>query len=164
MSIVIENFTGTLKLLRSYALIHGQSCNKRSALVIVARTRGLDAMVQTSHLILCDSLATPSGTTSFCPSTRCTSSTMASQALGSSERTALIRNAFPKLNPLDRYRIAIVAELSRIESSIDIQSAFAGLDRTNNAAHGDLVLAVPRLRLKIPPAELAHKLAAEVCT
>lgn len=97
------------------------------------------------------------------PGATSSSSTMKSQTLDSREGTVLIRNAYPGLNPLDRYRTAIAAELARIEPSINTQSAFDGLDRTNNAAHGDLVLAMPRLRLKIPPAELAHKLAAEVC-
>lgn len=74
----------------------------------------------------------------------------------------VIPNAHPDLNPLDHYRLAIARELSRIEPSIDLQSAVDGLDRTNNQAHGDLALAVPRLRLKVPPAELAGKLCKEV--
>ncbi|KAI5867302.1 arginyl-tRNA synthetase [Durotheca rogersii] len=71
------------------------------------------------------------------------------------------RSFFPDLNPLDRFRVAIAEELSRI-SHIDKSLALSGLDRTTNLDNGDLVLVVPRLRMKgVAPAELAKKIVAE---
>lgn len=73
-----------------------------------------------------------------------------------------IQRAYPSINPLDHYRIAIAQELSRIEPAINVQLAFDSLDRTRDLAHGDLVLALPRLRLQCDPTELGKKLVSEV--
>ncbi|KAI0000103.1 arginyl-tRNA synthetase [Xylariaceae sp. FL0662B] len=71
------------------------------------------------------------------------------------------RGTFPDLNPLDRFRVAIAEELSRI-SRIDRSLALSSLDRTTNLDNGDLVLVIPRLRMKgVAPAELAKKIVAE---
>lgn len=73
-----------------------------------------------------------------------------------------IQRAYPSINPLDHYRVAIARELSRIEPAINVQLAYDSLDRTRDLAYGDLVLALPRLRLQCDPAKLGQKLASEV--
>lgn len=73
-----------------------------------------------------------------------------------------IQHAYPSLNPLDHYRVAIAQELSRIEPAISVQAAYDSLDRSRDLAYGDLVLALPRLRLKSDPAQLGERLVSEV--
>ncbi|KAH8893655.1 arginyl-tRNA synthetase [Thozetella sp. PMI_491] len=69
--------------------------------------------------------------------------------------------ASPESNPLDHYRVAIADELSRI-AQIDGDLVFEGLQRTTTLDNGDLVLAIPRLRLKgVNPAEFAKKVSEE---
>ncbi|KAM5347722.1 hypothetical protein ACJ41O_007546 [Fusarium nematophilum] len=69
--------------------------------------------------------------------------------------------AFPHLNPLDRFRVAIAREISAITGA-DGTLVFDGLDRFSSLKGGDLVLALPRLRIKnIPLAELARKVVTE---
>ncbi|KAI1367160.1 arginyl-tRNA synthetase [Xylaria arbuscula] len=67
----------------------------------------------------------------------------------------------PCFNPVDRFREVISEQVARILGT-DAKLVFAGLDRTSTLDKGDLLLAVPRLRLKgVPHAELAAKVAAE---
>ncbi|KAI1500274.1 arginyl-tRNA synthetase [Biscogniauxia marginata] len=71
------------------------------------------------------------------------------------------RSTFPDLNPLDRFRVAIAEELSRI-CHIDRSLALSCLDRPTTLDNGDLILIVPRLRMKgVAPAELTKKIVAE---
>ncbi|KAJ3497625.1 hypothetical protein NLG97_g1758 [Lecanicillium saksenae] len=70
-------------------------------------------------------------------------------------------DAFPERNPLDRLRIYIADEISRI---LDVEKTlvFGGLDRAASLDSGDLLLAVPRLRIQgIKPGELAVKIASQ---
>ncbi|EFY84312.1 arginyl-tRNA synthetase [Metarhizium acridum CQMa 102] len=69
--------------------------------------------------------------------------------------------AFPYLNPLDRFRIAIAEELSIITGA-DRNLIFDSLDRSTSLNKGDLLLAVPRLRVKNSlPIELTHEVVAK---
>ncbi|KAJ6782418.1 hypothetical protein PWT90_08165 [Aphanocladium album] len=74
---------------------------------------------------------------------------------------AIIPNAFPEKNPLDRLRVCIAIEVSRV---VNVEKAlvFKGLDRAAALDSGDLLLAVPRLRVKgVEPRALAIKIASE---
>lgn len=71
-------------------------------------------------------------------------------------------NAYPLINPLDAFRIVIADEVARI-ANVPKELVFDGLGRTATLDTGDLLLAVPRLRVKtIPPNDLAIKIASEV--
>jgi arginyl-tRNA synthetase len=70
---------------------------------------------------------------------------------------------FPGMNPIDRYRIAAAEQISRITGA-DFDLVFNSLHRTSDLEHGDLGLALPRLRIKEPrPEELAKKIVDEAC-
>lgn len=70
---------------------------------------------------------------------------------------------FPEMNPIDRYRIAAAEQISRITGA-GFDLVFNSLHRTSDLEHGDLGLALPRLRIKDPrPEELAKRIVAEVC-
>ena len=74
------------------------------------------------------------------------------------------RDAFPSRNPTDVFRVAIADQLATV-SGVDKNLIYSGLAWTNSLDKGDLLLAVPRLRVKgTPPAELATKWASEVRT
>ncbi|KAI0532330.1 arginyl-tRNA synthetase [Xylaria digitata] len=65
------------------------------------------------------------------------------------------------INPLDRFREAISGQVAHI-LGVDAKLVFDGLDRTSTLNKGDLVLAIPRFRLKgVPYAELVAKVVAE---
>ncbi|KAK3936176.1 arginyl-tRNA synthetase [Diplogelasinospora grovesii] len=82
--------------------------------------------------------------------------------MASTQSTAAFPSAFPDLNALDRYRVAIATELARI-ANVAPNLVYAGLDRASTLDFGDLVFAVPRLRVKgIKPQDLAQKLACEL--
>lgn len=67
-------------------------------------------------------------------------------------------NLFPKTNVMDTYRIAIIDEVHRI-TGVDKAIIRPAVAWTQTLEHGDLVLAVPALRLKgQPPAEVAEKI------
>ncbi|KAI5456879.1 arginyl-tRNA synthetase [Mariannaea sp. PMI_226] len=75
--------------------------------------------------------------------------------------SSLYPAAFPHLNPLDKFRVAIADEISAI-TGVDGNLVFNSLDRFSSLSKGDLVLALPRLRLKNHPLpELARKVIAE---
>ncbi|KAF4986065.1 hypothetical protein FDECE_16143 [Fusarium decemcellulare] len=88
-----------------------------------------------------------------------------SSASDDPSQSAAYPAAFPSLNPLDRYRVAIANEVSSITGA-DAKLVFESLDRFSSLNKGgDLVLALPRLRIKnSSPAELARKVAAEFKT
>lgn len=65
-------------------------------------------------------------------------------------------------NPLNNFRSLIADEIARI-TGVEKSLAFDGLDRTATLDAGDLLFAVPRLRLKgTSPKELAAKIASQV--
>ena len=65
-------------------------------------------------------------------------------------------------NPLDLYRSYLAQILVPLVSA-DPQLVYDSLQCPNNSAHGDLVLVVPKLRLKgIKPADYAKELESKV--
>jgi arginyl-tRNA synthetase len=71
-------------------------------------------------------------------------------------------NTYPELNPVDLYRSHITELLAPI-AGVDAQIVYNALQWTNTLDKGDLVLAVPALRLKgKKPDELAEDLAKKV--
>ncbi|KAH8802511.1 arginyl-tRNA synthetase [Xylogone sp. PMI_703] len=68
-------------------------------------------------------------------------------------------DAVPYINPVDIFRSAITEELAKI-SVVDASIIYPALERTSTLDKGDLILAVPRLRVKGPPAEIASDWAA----
>ncbi|KAK0703702.1 arginyl-tRNA synthetase [Lasiosphaeria miniovina] len=74
-----------------------------------------------------------------------------------------VAGASPSTNPLDAFRIAIARELARI-TNLNVGFIFAALDRSSTFDKGDLVLAVPRLRIKsadLTPTAQAENLASQ---
>ena len=79
------------------------------------------------------------------------------------ESTSPYPDAFPQINPLDHYRIALADELARLTGIAERNVIFSALDRALVLERGDLVLAIPRLRIKgATPVEVCEKLASEV--
>lgn len=71
-------------------------------------------------------------------------------------------NTYPALNPVDIYRSHITEILAPL-AGVDKKILYQALQWTNTLDKGDLVLAVPALRLKgKKPDELATELAAKV--
>jgi arginyl-tRNA synthetase len=69
--------------------------------------------------------------------------------------------AVPSLNPVDIYRCVITEELAKI-TELDASLIYPALEWTSTLDKGDLILAVPRLRVKGSPAEKAASWAAAV--
>ncbi|KAF2218132.1 arginyl-tRNA synthetase [Elsinoe ampelina] len=70
-------------------------------------------------------------------------------------------NAHPELNPVDVFRVAISDELHRI-TNLDKQQIFDALAWTSTLDKGDLIVAVPRFRVKgVPPEQLAQEWASK---
>ena len=66
-------------------------------------------------------------------------------------------------NPIDVYR-SHLAEILRPLINTDPQLIYDSLQWTNSLVHGDLVLVVPKLRLKgVKPTEYAKELEPKVC-
>ena len=66
-------------------------------------------------------------------------------------------------NPIDIYR-AYLAEILIPLIGVDPQLVYDSLQWTNNLAHGDLVLAIPKLRSKgVKPNENAKEIQSKVC-
>lgn len=71
-------------------------------------------------------------------------------------------NAFPQTNILDEIRIEISDQVARI-AHVEQTAVFDGLDRAAALDSGDLLIAVPRLRVKgISPKDLAVEIASKV--
>ena len=86
---------------------------------------------------------------------------MAAQANGVDLRPDFI-DAFPHYNPLDTLRCGVAEELAKL-SGVEKSLIFPSLAFANTLDKGDLVLAVPRLRIKgKKPQELAEEWAANV--
>lgn len=67
-------------------------------------------------------------------------------------------------NPIDVYRCVVADAVAKIVGC-DREAAFDSVQRTSSIANGDLVIVVPRLKLKgVKPQELAQKIASEVGT
>ena len=80
-----------------------------------------------------------------------------------SEVALFHEDAFPALNPVDIFRCVIAKELSKISGG-DRELIYHALSCTNTIDKGDLLIAVPQIRLKgAPPAEKAKELAKNVC-
>lgn len=69
--------------------------------------------------------------------------------------------SFPLINPVDIFRCIITEELVRI-TGLDASFVYSTLEWTSTLDKGDLILAVPRLRVKGSPAENAASWAAAV--
>jgi arginyl-tRNA synthetase len=67
--------------------------------------------------------------------------------------------AFPSINPVDIFRCVITEELAQI-TGLDTGFIYPTLEWTSTLDKGDLILAVPRLRVKGSPAEKAASWAA----
>ncbi|PWN38102.1 arginyl-tRNA synthetase [Meira miltonrushii] len=66
-----------------------------------------------------------------------------------------IEGADPKRNPLDAFRVAIAEQINKALPEVKLQAAFEAVQTT--AKDGDLVVALPRFKLKAKPDELAKK-------
>lgn len=82
-------------------------------------------------------------------------------SLGISQALPVFEQASPNVNPVDVYRCYIADALAPV-TGVDREVIYPGLEWTQGSAKGDLVLAVPRLRLKGKPQELAQEFAAKV--
>lgn len=71
--------------------------------------------------------------------------------------------AFPSINAVDIFRCAITEELAKITELIP-SLIYPALEWTSTLDKGDLLLAVPRLRVKGSPAEKATSWATAVNT
>jgi len=69
--------------------------------------------------------------------------------------------AFPSINPVDIFRCVITEELAKI-TELDASLIYPAIEWTSTLDKGDLILAVPRLRVKGSPAEKAASWAAAV--
>jgi arginyl-tRNA synthetase len=79
-------------------------------------------------------------------------------------QSPLVSKGFPEVNPIDRYRIAAAEQISRITGA-HFGMVFDSLDRSSHLDHGDLGLALPRIRIKnTHPEELGKQIMAEVCS
>ncbi|ORZ26210.1 hypothetical protein BCR42DRAFT_364889 [Absidia repens] len=65
----------------------------------------------------------------------------------------------PTTNPLDIFRIRIATQLSSV-TNIDPATIYRAIDIPRQLDHGDFALALPRLRVKGNPAQLAKEWAA----
>lgn len=72
-------------------------------------------------------------------------------------------SAYPAVNPVDIYRCFITKALEET-TGLAPEVIYPALQWQNNLTYGDLVLAIPRLRVNgVPPAQLAKEWAAKVC-
>lgn len=66
-----------------------------------------------------------------------------------------IEGAEPKRNPLDAFRVAIAEQIVKALPEVKLEAAFEAVQTT--AKDGDLVVALPRFKLKAKPDELAKR-------
>jgi arginyl-tRNA synthetase len=81
-------------------------------------------------------------------------------SLGLNEPLPQFEGSNPSTNPVDIYRCYIAHQLAPI-TGVDAKVIYPGLEWTSSFEKGDLVLAVPRLRLKGKPQDLAAEFAAK---
>ncbi|KAF8455332.1 hypothetical protein BGX38DRAFT_1088632 [Terfezia claveryi] len=80
-------------------------------------------------------------------------------ALGLSEKITKFPDSNPEVNPIDIFRCYIAEVLAKV-SGVDSVLIYPALEWTNQFEKGDLILAVPRLRVKGKvPSELAKEWA-----
>jgi len=83
-------------------------------------------------------------------------------SLGLSEQITKFPDSAPEANPIDIFRCYIAEVLAKI-SGVDSALIYPALEWTNQFEKGDLILAVPRLRVKgKAPADLATEWAEKV--
>jgi len=83
-------------------------------------------------------------------------------SLGLKEQITKFPDSNPESNPVDIFRCYIAEILAKI-SGVDSALIYPALEWTNQFEKGDLILAVPRLRVKgKAPAELAKEWAEKV--
>lgn len=84
------------------------------------------------------------------------------QELKIAEPLEIAPGAQPTSNPVDIFRCYIAKELSQI-SGVSLDLVYPALEWTKSMEQGDLILAVPRLRVKgAKPDELAKEWASKV--
>lgn len=71
-------------------------------------------------------------------------------------------NCFPDINPVDIYRSHITSILHKI-TGVDTKVIYNAIQWTNSFDKGDLVLAIPALRVKGKPDELGRQWLEQVC-
>lgn len=82
--------------------------------------------------------------------------------LGLKEQITKFPESNPESNPVDIFRCYIAEILGKV-SGVDTQLIYPALEWTNQFDKGDLILAVPRLRIKgKAPADLAKEWAEKV--
>lgn len=82
-------------------------------------------------------------------------------SLGLKEQITTLPESNPESNPVDIFR-CYIAEVLAKTSGVDSALIYPALEWTNQFEKGDLILAVPRLRVKGKPAELAKEWAEKV--
>lgn len=70
-----------------------------------------------------------------------------------------IEGSAPETNPMDVFKNLIASQLNQI-SGVDAKLIYESLDLPRSLEHGDLAVAVPRLRVKGNPAQFAQQWAA----
>ncbi|GAO48817.1 arginyl-tRNA synthetase [Saitoella complicata NRRL Y-17804] len=89
------------------------------------------------------------------------SSTLAN--LGIKDEIKSFEGSNPTGNPFDIFRSYIATELATV-SEIPAETIYSCLETTSKVGNGDLILPVPRLRLKAKPADLAAQWAEKFPT
>lgn len=83
-------------------------------------------------------------------------------SLGISDPLPIFPESNPTTNPVDVFRCYIADTLAPI-GGVDVKLIYSALEWTQNFEKGDLILAIPRLRLKgKKPDEIAKEWAAKV--
>ncbi|MCJ1306705.1 hypothetical protein MMC25_000348 [Agyrium rufum] len=78
------------------------------------------------------------------------------------KHTQTYPGSFPEQNPVDIYRCVLTQALVNV-TGLSPDEIYPALSWQNNLAHGDLLLAVPRLRVKgKAPADLAREWASKM--
>jgi arginyl-tRNA synthetase len=78
------------------------------------------------------------------------------QALNINDEVPVFPDSNPTSNPVDIFRCVIAHQLAPI-TGVDIKLVYPALEWTQTLDKGDLILAVPRLRVKGNPAELGKQ-------
>jgi len=82
--------------------------------------------------------------------------------LGITETLPIFKAANPVINPIDVFRSYIAEELSKI-TGVERDRVYESIEWTQDFKKGDLILAVPRLRIKGNPTELGKEWVEKVC-
>ena len=85
------------------------------------------------------------------------------QQLGVLAPISIYAGARVLVNPIDIFRCYLTDILAGLLHGVGSQTIYDSIQYTNSLSHGDLVLVVPRLRLKgIKPADISHDLCLQV--